>query len=157
MHATWSRRGTTPIVPVSSSRNSIKVFGCVDIQRSKFFYDFAEEKFNAESYINFLEKVVAKKYYRHKVFYIQDNAPYHKDKLVWSWFSENKKWLFVKNLPPYCPELNATELIWHHTRMQGVHNQYFDTQEKIRDTLRKVFNGIKKNPREIEGYMRPFL
>lgn len=157
LHATWSRRGTTPIVPVSSSRNSIKVFGCVEIHRAKFLYNFADRNFNADSYIDFLEKIVARHYFPRKVFYIQDNAPYHKNKLVWAWFAENKKWLFVKNLPPYCPELNATESIWRYTRMQGIHNQYFDTQEKIRATLSKVFYRIKRNPREIEAYMRPFL
>lgn len=135
----------------------MKVFGCIDIHGSKFLYQFAEEKFNAETYLMFLENVLAKKYYPRKVCYIQDNASYHKDKDIWAWFKENKEWLFVKNLPPYCPELNATEYIWHHTRMQGTHNQYFDTKEKIQEKLESVFSGIQKNPKEINGYIRPFL
>lgn len=135
----------------------MKVFGCIDIRRSKFLYQFAEEKFNTDTYLTFLENVLAKKYYPHKVCYIQDNASYHKDKDIWAWFKENKEWLFVKNLPPYCPELNATECIWHHTRMQGTHNQYFDTKEKIQEKLETVFSGIQKNPKEINGYIRPFL
>ena len=70
---------------------------------------------------------------------------------------ENKEWLFVKNLPPYCPELNATECIWHYTRIKGTHNQYFDTKEEIQRKLETVFSGIQRNPKEINRYIRPFL
>jgi transposase len=157
LHATWSRRGNTPIVHTSSSRNSIKVYGCVEIERAKFMYQFADKKFNATTYINFLEKVLAKNFYPNPVIYIQDNASYHKDKDVWQWFSENSDWLFVKNLPPYCPELNATETIWHYTRVNGIHNQYFDSTDKIQMNLKKVFFDIKRNPKRIQGYLNPFL
>ncbi len=63
----------------------------------------------------------------------------------------------MKNLPPYCPELNATEHVWHHTRVSGIHNQHFDSKEKIVANLEKVFFDMQKNPKQIEGYMHPFL
>ncbi len=135
----------------------MKVFGCIDIMQSKFLYNFANEKFNAESYIDFLEKIIAKNYYRQKVIYIQDNAPYHKNKIVLEWFNENYKWIILKNLPAYCPELNATESIWHYTRMEGIHNQYFDSKDEIRKNLEKIFRDIQKNPEKIQGYINPFL
>jgi len=157
LHATWSRRGSTPIVATASNRNSVKVYGCVDIQNAKFIHHFEKEKFNAETYLIFLETVIAKHFYPRQVCYIQDNASYHKDRDVWQWFSENKHWLHVKNLPPYCPELNATEYIWHHTRVSGIHNQHFDSKEKIITNLEKVFHDIKKQPQQIEGYLSSFL
>lgn len=135
----------------------MKVFGCIDIFSSKFHYRFAEEKFNANSYLEFLEKTIAKKYFPNPVCYIQDNASYHKDGTVWEWFKENQRWLHVKNLPPYCPELNATEYIWHHTRMNGTHNRYFNSKNEIAMTLEKVFSSIKKSPKQITGYLQPFL
>lgn len=105
----------------------------------------------------FLENVLAKAYYPKPVIYIQDNAPYHKNADVWKWFSENQHWLHVKNLPPYCPELNATETIWHYTRVNGIHNHHFDSREKIIENLEKVFSDIQKHPFKISGYMQPFL
>jgi transposase len=116
-------------VPTSSNRNSVKVFGCVNVFNSNFLYQFSEFSFNTESYLNFLENKVARFYYPHLVYYIQDNASYHKDSEVWRWFKANHSWLKVKNLPPYCPELNAAESIWRHTRKEGMHNQYFDTKD----------------------------
>jgi transposase len=157
LHATWSRRGCTPIVPTSSDRGSVKVFGCIDIFEARFDYRFEEGQFEAETYLDFLEKVIAKKYYPRSVFYIQDNAPYHKDGTVWEWFKENRSWLHVKNLPPYCPELNATEFIWNFTRIEGIHNQYFDSKDEIINSLKSVFSEIKRNPKRIQGYIQPFL
>lgn len=120
-------------------------------------HHFTEEKFNAETYLIFLENVIAKQFYKKQVCYIQDNAPYHKDGDVWKWFSENKDWLHVTNLPPYCPELNATEYVWHHTRVMGIHNQHFDSKEEIITNLEKTFYDIRKNPKQITGYLAPFL
>jgi transposase len=91
------------------------------------------------------------------VFYIQDNAPYHKDGTVWEWFKANRSWLHVKNLPPYCPELNAAEFIWNFTRIEGIHNQYFDSKDEITNSLKSVFSGIQRNPKRIQGYIQPFL
>ena len=101
--------------------------------------------------------MLARKFYPKQVCYIQDNASYHKHSDVWEWFAENKHWLHVKNLPPYCPELNATEYIWHHTRVAGIHNQYFDSKDQIITALEKVFQDIRKNPKQIKGYLKPFL
>jgi transposase len=134
-----------------------KVFGCIDVRSLKFIHHFEDEVFNAKTYLYFLENVFAKNFHKKQVCYIQDNASYHKDSNVWEWFDENKDWLHVKNLPPYCPELNAAEHIWHHTRVSGIHNQYFDSKDQIIHNLEQVFFDIRKKPKLIEGYMRPFL
>ena len=56
--------------------------------------------FNAQTYLDFLEQV-ARHYYPRHVFWIQDNAAYHKDADVWRWFGANRSWWHVTNLPPY--------------------------------------------------------
>lgn len=155
MHATWSKRGNGPTIPVTGKRNSVKIFGCVDIKSAKFNYH-CDEVFNAETYLTFLEQI-AKQYYGQHIFYIQDNASYHKDKDIWLWFKDHRKNIEVFNLPPYSPELNAIETLWHHTRMKGTHNRYFETKDEIIDTLTKVFRSMQKNPNQIRGYLAPFL
>jgi hypothetical protein len=91
LHSTWSRRGQQPLVPVTGQRKSVKIFGCVDVFSARFHYD-RDEVFNAKTYLEFLE-TVARKYHGRRVYYIQDNASYHKDKDVWAWFGDNRKWL----------------------------------------------------------------
>lgn len=139
---------------MTGQRKSIKIFGAVEIQEAKFHYH-RDVVFNAQTYLDFLERL-ARVYFPHKTFLIQDNASYHKDGDVWGWFGENRKWLEVYNLPPYAPELNATERLWHHTRLTGTHNRYFASEEELHDTLVKVFRKMKSQPNQIRGYLAPF-
>lgn len=45
--------------------------------------------------------------------------------------------------------LNATETLWHHTRMKGTHNRFFKSESEIIETLHQVFSGMQKNPKEM--------
>jgi len=109
LHRTWARKAFQPQVPVTGQRKSIEIFGSVEIFSALFTYH-RDTVFNAETYLVFLEQI-ARRFYPGPVIFIQDNAAYHKDKDVWSWFSKNRPWLEVHNLPPYSPEFNATERI----------------------------------------------
>lgn len=111
--------------------------------------------FNAETYLDFLEQV-ARQYYPRPVFWVQDNASYHKDGHVWDWFAANRSWWTVFNLPPYSPEFNATERLWHHTRITGTHNRYFADAGELNTTLTRVFRSIQHRPDQIRGYLQPF-
>lgn len=155
LHRTWSRRGCQPLVPVTGERKSVKIFGCVDIFSARFLYR-RDEVFNAATYLLFLNDI-ANTYQRQKVYYIQDNASYHKDKSVWNWFNKNRDWIKVYNLPPYSPEDNAQEPLWKHTRKEGTHNKYFKNADEIYETLVKVFNNVQNKPDQIKGYLKPFL
>lgn len=156
LHATWSRRGHQPLIPVTGQRKSIKIFGSIELFPTTRFLYYRDEVFNAQTYLRFLQRI-AGIYHGRKVHFIQDNAPYHKDGRVWEWFKANRSWLEVHNLPPYSPELNAQEPLWKHTRQNGTHNRCFKSQEEIYETLVKVFAGMQRNPSQIEGYLQPFL
>lgn len=121
------------------------------------FHYMRDLVFNAQTYLKFLERKIASLYFPRHVFLIQDNASYHKDGEVWAWFKQNRSWLTVYNLPPYAPELNATERLWHHTRITGTHNRYFVAEEELLGALHCVFRNIQKHPQDIRGYLAPFL
>jgi hypothetical protein len=46
----------------------------------------------------------------------------------------------------YSPEFNAAEPLRKYTRKTGTHNRYYETEDEIVDTLKKVFQGIQCNP-----------
>ena len=60
-------------------------------------------------------------------------------------------------MPPYCPELNATERLWHHVRMSGTHNRYFSDKDELDNTLTRVFRSMQSDPEQIMGYVQPFI
>ena len=139
---------------MTGQRKSIKIFGAVDIYSAKFIYK-RNTVFNADTYGDFLEDI-AKRFRRRGALLIQDNASYHKDKEVWSWFKANRHWLEVYQLPPYSPEFNATERIWQYTRKNGTHNRYFPTEDELLATLTRVFSDVQRFPDTIRGYLHPF-
>jgi len=154
LHWTWARRGHQPEFPTTGQRKSVKVFGCVDVYTAQFLYR-RDVVFNAVTYLTFLEQV-ARHYYPRPIIWIQDNASYHKDADVWEWFASNRAWWTVANLPPYSPELNAVERLWHHTRLTGTHNRYFEHVDELNGTLTRVFRSMQRRPDQIRGYLQPF-
>ena len=135
-------------------RNTLKIFGTIELYCARFLYHF-QDVFNAQTYVEYLEKIL-RSYSPRKIYLIQDNASYHKDRTVWDWFSIHRKHIEVFNLPAYSPDLNALERIWHHTRHYGTHNRYFKTQLELRSTLTSTFRSIQQNPRQVMGYLRPY-
>jgi transposase len=87
---------------------------------------------------------------------IQDNASYHKDAEVWSWFSSNQHWLEVHQLPPYSPELNPTERLWQYTRKNATHDRYFATQTELLATLTRTFTDMQSYPELIRPALLSF-
>jgi transposase len=139
---------------VTGQRKSIKIFGAVDVYRAKFIYK-RDTVFNADTYGGFLDDI-GKHFRRRGAILVQDNASYHKDKGIWSWFKANRHWLEVYQLPPYSPEFNATERLWHHTRKTGTHNRSFLNEDELFGTLTRVFTDMQNEPNLIRGYLRPF-
>ena len=109
LHATWSRVGHPPEVPVTGERKNVKILGAIELWRTRFHYR-EDTVFNASSYLAFLEQL-ARSYRRQGAILIQDNASYHKDAEVWSWFRSNRHWLEVHQLPPYSPEFNPDRAV----------------------------------------------
>jgi len=87
---------------------------------------------------------------------IQDNATYHKDAEVWSWFSSNRHWLEVHQLPPYSPELNPTERLWQYTRQNATHDRYFATPAELLATLTRTFTDMQSFPELIRPRLLSF-
>jgi hypothetical protein len=120
LHATWSPIGCPPEVLVTGERKSVKVLGAIEIYRAEFHYKL-DDVFNAVTYMSFLQEFT-RKYRRRGAILVQDNASYHKQCEVWEWFSRNRGWLEVYQLPPYSPKFNPAERLWQHTRKNGTHN-----------------------------------
>ena len=155
MHATWSRVGHSPEIPVTGQRKSIKIFGAIEMWKVRFHYR-RDCVFNAETYLAFL-RTLAGGYRRKGAILIHDNASYHKKPLVQQWVKANEHWLEVQCLPKYSPELNPTEGLWQYTRKNGTHNRYFEGEGQLAGTLTRVFGEMQTYPELIRPSIRPFL
>jgi transposase len=147
--------GHPPEVPVTGQRKSVKILGAVELWKARFHYQ-RDSVFNAETYLAFLEGL-AGRYRRQGAILIQDNASYHKKRIVWDWFADNRDWLEVHNLPPYSPEFNPTERLWKYTRKNGTHNRYFENESELLGTLTKVFGDMQVGSRTGAVFRRSSL
>jgi transposase len=157
LHETWAPVNHQPAILSKGQRNTQKIFGAVELYSADFLYRHREDSFNHETYMEFLDDIVGHYYKRAKrIFLIQDNASYHKKPEVQDWFTCNRKYIEYFNLPPYYPELNATERIWWYTRKHATHNRYFDTKKDLCDALFMTFDTIKNSSDSIKGLLKPF-
>lgn len=155
LYQTWARRGCQPLIPTTGQRNTQKIFGAVELRRTRFHFA-QDEVFNGETYTQFLNGL-AERYRRREVFLVHDNAAYHKSPEVKEWLGCHGHRFHLIALPPYSPDLNAVERIWHHVRVQATHNRYFPEKEEFIATLRGALTDIQEHPTQIAGYMLPFL
>jgi putative transposase len=155
LHATWSRVGHAPEVPVTGERKSVKILGAIELYRSRFHYR-QDSVFNAATYLAFLDQL--KPHYRRRgALLIQDNATYHTDEDVCHWFYCNRHWLEVHQLPAYSPEFNPTERLWQHTRKNATHNRCFASVSELAATLVRIFGEMQSRPDSIRPYLFPFF
>src|SRR5881398_92826 len=155
LHATWSRVGHPPEIPVTGARKSIKILGAIELCKARFHYQ-RDCVFNAETYLVFLQRL-ARCYRRQGAILVHDNASYHKKPLVQSWVEANGHWLEVQHLPKYSPELNPTERLWQYTRKNGTHDRYFEDEGQLSNTLTRVFGEMQTYPELIRPSILPFL
>ena len=76
-------------------------------------FESKKHRYSANSYLEVLEAKVAPVYENLDLeyYFIQDNASIHCAYKVIDWFEE-KEIVYIKNWPPYSPDLNLIEQIW---------------------------------------------
>jgi transposase len=144
---TWAEKGKTPIIKTSGNRKGYKVFGLIDYFSGKFFSKGIQGKFNADSYIDFLQGVLCKT--RKHIFLIQDGAPYHRGKKIKAFFEKNKHRLTVESLPSYSPDFNPIEGLWKKIKDQGTHLKYFPTFDSLIDKVNEMLIKFSDTSKEV--------
>jgi transposase len=134
---TWAKKGQQPTIKTSGKRKGYKVFGLIDYFTGRFFQKCQEERFNSETYIQFLKEVLVKT--RKHIVLIQDGARYHTSKATRAFIEEHAARLTVYNLPSYSPDYNPIEMLWKKVKEEGTHLQYFPTFDALK---KKVHDAV---------------
>ena len=108
-------------------RRSCKVYGAVSVNGTapKFHFRFEEDKFNAYSFVTFLEGVI--RYYKkrgQKVHMVVDGAKYHRTALLWI-ANNAADDIELHFLPAYSPNLNLIERLGKFVRKQCLYSHYY--------------------------------
>jgi len=119
-----------PILLHEPTRKNVAVFGAVRPDDGRLVTQRGE-KFNADTFLSFLKRLLRHRRRGHRMVVVVDNARWHHARLLKPWLKEHKKTMWLDFLPPYSPELNAIERVWKLTRRLCTHNRYFPTLEEL--------------------------
>lgn len=129
-----------PVVYHHPTRRSVGYFGAVRLRDGKFFYHRESDRFNGQSFWDFLKLLSqASVVEGRQVLVISDNAKYHRARLHLSWREQQAPRFALDFLPPYSPELNPIERVWKLTRRLCLHNRYFGFLESVIEAVETRF------------------
>ena len=137
---TRAPKGRQPAVKTCGKRKGMKVFGAAEFRRGNFVYMECEGKFNGQTYIKFLTRLL-EKYAASPVILIEDGAPYHRSVAVKEFKAEKEKEgrLYVYRLPAYSPDKNPIEKLWKKTKKDATHCWYFPSFDDLRSAVITAF------------------
>jgi len=128
-----------PVVLHAPTRKSIGVFGAVRVADGRLTVSM-EKKFDALTFLSFLEKLLRHRRENRTMVVVVDNARWHHARLIEPWLRKHRKILRLAFLPPYSPELNPVERVWKLTRRLCTHNRYFPVLEDLTATVFNQFH-----------------
>lgn len=159
----WVKKGTRKKVTGQRRRGKVNVMGGVRYHDKKRMCFFVEQG-NSISFYEQLEKLddfVKKEWVEQgnkiehypefgpKILIILDNASYHKKREILEKIEKNLPNIQLYFLPPYSPDFNLAELVWHSAKEYIAHRLF-----KSVDELKKLLNKLLNNGELIINWNR---
>ena len=151
---TWAPIGKQPKIKTKGKRKGLKMFGVIGFFGGSFQYMEAEDKFNGESYIEFLKKIMEQ--YSCPVILVEDGAPYHRSKIVKEYTNglEDKGQLYIYRLPSYSPDFNPIEKFWKNAKKDATHCKFFPAFEDLRESVVNTFEKYMQDATKVICVMK---
>jgi transposase len=148
---TWAPKGQQPTVKTSGRRKGYKVFGLIEFFSGRLFWKGQTDRFNAASYIAFLDEVLAQTH--EPLILIQDGAKYHTGQVTKAFLAAHTDRLTIFQLPSYSPDFNPIEHLWRNVKKDATHLKYFATFDALTHKVDKTMHQFTELPSHILALM----
>lgn len=145
----WIKKGEEKYIKTNTGRERLNINGALNLE-TKDLTVFSVESINREATINLFWNL-EKKYPTGQINCICDNATYYKNKDVTSYLTTSRINLIF--LPPYSPNLNPIEKLWHFFHKKILYNQYYPTFKEFEETALTFFKNLKKYKPELNTFV----
>lgn len=148
---TWARKGEQPTVKTSGTRRGYKVFGLIDLVSGDFYFKGHEERFNSDSYADFLTEVLD--IHQCHVILVHDRARYHTSSAMMQFYARNAHRLSVFELPAYSPDFNPIEFLWKKLKKRATHLRHFPEFEHLVQSVEEALYYFAGTSKEITSLL----
>jgi transposase len=118
----WIKRGQTKQLKTNNGRKRMNINGLLNIEKQELLY-VEDERINSQTVIASLNKVLEKQK-KGFIHIVLDNAKYYHAHVVKDFLLENPR-IKLHFLPPYSPNLNIIERLWHILKINVVYNKFY--------------------------------
>jgi len=118
----WIKRGKTKQLKTNNGRKRTNINGALNLKTKEVLY-VEDERINSQTMIVLLQLILEKQK-EGKIHIILDNARYYHSQLVKDFLTKNKR-ICLHFLPPYSPNLNIIERLWHILKKMIVYNKFY--------------------------------
>jgi len=142
----WFPKGRQRIIKTYGKHESVMLAGILNYETGKVHVEEAE-KWNAEIFLTFLEKVLVL-YPTGKIVMVLDNSKVHHATLLKDFLLANPR-LTLMFLPTYSPKLNLIEGLWGWLKDTCINNVFFAKVYQIRAAIHKFIAMINSDLNQI--------
>ena len=147
--STWAPVGETPILRCELTRDHFSVISAISPE-GKLWLKMQENAFNNDSVVAFLMEMLEQ--ISGDLLIIWDGAPIHRSNTIKAFLAEGAaKRIWLERLPPYAPELNPDEGIWHYLKHVELRNVCCRSMADLRHTLDTASARMRQKPEIIRA------
>lgn len=142
----WIKRGIEMEVPSNSGRQHLNIAGALCLQDMEIITR-SFETINASSICTMLKAIRAKNPGGGRIYYVLDNARYHRAKVVKK--LARKLRIRLVFLPGYSPNLNPIERLWKFFKKKVMYNTFYPEFEEFKLAASSFFKGLRGHRDEL--------
>jgi len=137
----WIKKGEKREIKTNSGRQRLNLHGAINAETMDVTV-IESQTINRDSTVQLLEMLDQKYFYAKKIMVILDNASYHYSQEVRDVIESSQR-LNLIYLPPYSPELNLIERVWHFFKKNVLYNKYYENLAEFRKASITFFQNIE--------------
>lgn len=143
VHATkaWIKKGQEKQIPTNTGRKRLNINGVLELSSMRTVTYFAET-LNAQTTIELFDKIQAAYPDKRKIHLIVDNARYYKNEALAAYLAKRKCRIKIIWLPPYSPNLNFIERLWHFLKKYVIGINRRDSFKEFETDIHGFFDHI---------------
>jgi len=146
----WMKKDFDYTIKTNTGRQRVNINGAYNLAQHSVVIE-ESEMINSQSTVLLFEKIL-QKHPLGMIYIILDNARYYKSQFINQYLKEHPR-IQLKFLPPYCPNLNIIERLWHFFRKKVTYNKYYDRFSFFKRVCLEFFDKIEQFRHELATLM----